>query len=77
MKKTKWQGLKQALLIMLVLRFGEISHMIASATFGLLDVYFMKCAVSNRLLKGLIWMSFINPYREESTVKFLLDMDHN
>jgi len=34
--------LKQGLLIMLALKYGEISHMIQGLIYGHLDVFFMK-----------------------------------
>lgn len=52
--------LKQELLIMQALKFGEINHTTAKVISGLLDVLFIKWQLLNHLFKARICKIFLN-----------------
>lgn len=63
-KSIIWLTLKQEHLTMLVQKCGETNHMIPNLIFGLLDVWFIKCAQAAHLSKEKILNLFINKFKE-------------
>jgi hypothetical protein len=55
-------SLKLALLTMQVPKFGKINLMITRVIYGLLVVFFTKCAVWCLLSEPLIWTCFIKKF---------------
>ena len=60
---------KQALLITLLLKFGEMNRMGAGVMFGLWDVCYMRCVLKDLLLLLMIWKGCIIKFKKGDTKK--------